>query len=92
MPVLRHDMTEVQWKYVASVIRIGFIQERVYPIKLVPFSMQQTVFDACIEFDLIHSFLKFVSVMDINVLERALKDFEAVDKDELDLMLWSSTM
>ncbi|XP_078333019.1 uncharacterized protein LOC111100619 isoform X2 [Crassostrea virginica] len=83
VPVLRHDMTEIQWKSVAFVIRMGFIQEKVYPIKLVPSFMQQAIFGACIESDLIHSFLKFVSVMNRNVLERALKDFEAVDKDEL---------
>ena len=76
MPVLHHDMTEVQWKSVASVIRMGFLQEGVYPIKLVPSFMQQASFGACIESDLIHSFLKFVSVIDRNVLERALKDFE----------------
>ena len=47
--------------------------------------MQQAIFGACIESDHIPSFLflKCIYVMDRNVLERALKDFEAVDKDEL---------
>lgn len=45
--------------------------------------MQQAIFGACTESDLIDSFLKFVSAMDRSVIESALKDFEAVDKDEI---------
>ena len=45
--------------------------------------MQQAIFGACTESDLIHYFLKFISVIDRSLLEHALKDFEAVDKDEL---------
>ena len=56
VPILLHDLTEVQWKSVASVIRMGFIQERVYPIKLVQSFMQQAILGVCIESALIHSF------------------------------------
>lgn len=83
VPVLRHDMTDVQWKSVASVIRMGFYQEKVFPIKLAPSFMQQAIFGACTESDLIDSFLKYVSAMDRSVIESALKDFETVDKDEI---------
>lgn len=83
VPVLRHDMTDVQWKSVASVIRMGFYQEKVFPIKLAPSFMQQAIFGACSESDLIDSFLKYVSAMDRSVIESALKDFETVDKDEI---------
>lgn len=83
VPVLRHDMTDVQWKSVASVIRMGFYQEKVFPIKLAPSFMQQAIFGACAESDLIDSFLKYVSAMDRSVIESALKDFETVDKDEI---------
>lgn len=76
-------MTDVQWKSVASVIRMGFYQEKVFPIKVAPSFMQQAIFGACLESDLIDSFLKFVSAMDRSVIESALKDFEAVDKDEI---------
>lgn len=69
--------------YNASVIRMGFYQEKVFPIKVAPSFMQQAIFGACTESDLIDSFLKFVSAMDRSVIESALKDFEAVDKDEI---------
>lgn len=76
-------MTDVQWKSVASVIRMVFYQEKVFPIKVAPSFMQQAIFGACTESDLIDSFLKFVSAMDRSVIESAHKDFEAVDKDEI---------
>ncbi|OWF36924.1 hypothetical protein KP79_PYT02640 [Mizuhopecten yessoensis] len=83
VPVLRHDMTDEQWKAVAAVIRMGFIQEGVFPIKLAPSFMQQATFGACNDADLLDSFLKFVSVMDKTVFETALKDFESVEEDDI---------
>lgn len=83
VPVLRHDMTDVQWKAVAAVINMGFKQEGVYPIKLAPSFMQQAVFGSCNDSDLIESFLQFVSVMDRMILDAALKDYESVEVDDI---------
>ena len=83
VPVLRHDMTEVKWKAVATVIKIGFSQEGVYPIKMAPSFMQQAIFGVCIQKDLLDSFLKFLPVMDKHTIETAMKCFESVDKDDL---------
>jgi len=87
VPVLRHDMTDVKWKAVAAVIKMGYNQEGVYPIRLAPSFMQQAIFGVCNESDLIGSFQKFVSMMDRKVLETALKDFVSVEEDDInDLM------
>lgn len=48
VPELRHDMTDVQWKSVAFVIRMGFYQEKVFPIKLFP------IFHAASNFRCLH--------------------------------------
>ena len=44
VPVLRHDMTDIKWKAVAAIIKIGFQQEEVHPIKLAAPFMQQAIF------------------------------------------------
>ena len=49
VPVLRHNMTEIQLKSVASVIRMGFIQERIYPIKLVPSLIRMSYINDALE-------------------------------------------
>lgn len=56
--LLRQDMADVQWKSVASVIRMGFYQEKVFRIKRTPSFMQQAIVCACTESGLIDSFLK----------------------------------
>ena len=63
VPVLRHDMTDIKWKAVAAIIKIGFQQEEVHPIKLAPPFMQQAIFGTCNCSDLLESFLKSMIFM-----------------------------
>ncbi|KAJ8307127.1 hypothetical protein KUTeg_015211 [Tegillarca granosa] len=86
VPVIRHDMREVHWRAVASVIKMGFTQEGVFPIKLAPSFMQQAIFGICHDSEIIESFLEFVPAMDKTVFEAALKDFYSVKDDILDVM------
>ena len=46
IPVLRHDMSETQWTAVAAVIKMGYQQEAVFPIRLAQPFMQQASGDA----------------------------------------------
>jgi hypothetical protein len=87
VPVIRHDMTEAHWRAVAIVIRLGFLQENVFPIRMAPAFMQQAIFGVSNGSDLIESFLRFVPAMDKNTLENALENFQSVDKEDiLDVM------
>ncbi|XP_069125826.1 uncharacterized protein [Argopecten irradians] len=86
VPVIRHDITESLWRAVADVIKIGYTQEGVFPIKLAPSFMQQAIFGQCNNNEVIDSFLKFVPMMDKVVFEAALKDFPSVGDDIMDVL------
>ena len=75
--VLRHDMSETQWTAVAAVIKMGYRQEAVFPIRLAQPFMPQAIFGRCNNDDLVDAFLKFVPEMERMVLR---------DEDLLDVM------
>ena len=83
VPVLRHDMTALKWRAVAAIIRTGFKQEHVIPIKLAPCFMKCALSGTCDDSDILQSFLRFVPGMDKVVIQAALDDFASVDEDEL---------
>ena len=83
IPVLRHDMSEIQWTAVAVVIKIGYRQEAVFPIRLAQPFMQQAIFGRCNNGELVDAFLKFVPEMDRIVLRDALNDYASVDEEDL---------
>ena len=74
IPVLRHDMSETQWTAVAAVIKMGYRQEAVFPIRQVQPFMPQAIFERCNNGDLVDSCLKFVPEMDRMVLHGTLND------------------
>ena len=84
VPVLRHDMTGIHWSAVAEVIRVGFRQEGIFPVRLALPFMQQTL---CLSDDPLDAFLQMIPDIDRLMLEDALKTVSSVDEDELfDLM------
>ena len=83
IPVLRHDMSETQWMAVAAVIKMGYRQEAVFPIRLAQPFMQQAIFGRCNNDDLVDAFLKFVPEMDIIILRDALNDYTSIDEEDL---------
>ncbi|OWF36793.1 hypothetical protein KP79_PYT02860 [Mizuhopecten yessoensis] len=84
--VIRHDMTGTQWRAVAKVIKMGYGQEGVFPIKLAPSFMQQAIFGQCNDSEVIDSFLKFVPMIDKVVFETSLKDFSSVSEEIVDVL------
>ncbi|XP_033736059.1 uncharacterized protein LOC117324357 [Pecten maximus] len=86
VPVIRHDMTEIQWRAIAKVIRMGYVQEGMFPIKLAPSFMQQAIFSQCNDSEVIDSFLKFVPMVDKVVFEASLKDFPSVSEEIVDVL------
>lgn len=85
VPVLRHDMTRESWMAVAAVIRLGLKQERVFPRKLAPPFLHQAILGECP--NPVPAFLRYLPLVDRNVLEDAMKDVSSVDDGELaDLM------
>ena len=40
-------MTKVQWTAVAAVIRMGFLQDKLFPVRLALPFVQQTLFGSC---------------------------------------------
>lgn len=71
VPVLRHDMQSPHWKAIGCVIRMGFCQENIFPVKLArPFAelaVLRTTYT-----DVVEPFLQFLPEMDRNTLEDAM--------------------
>ena len=76
-------MSEIQWTAVAVVIKMGYRQEAVFPIRLAQPFMQQAIFGRCNNGELVDAFLKFVPEMDRMVLRDALNDYASVDEEDL---------
>ena len=76
-------MSEIQWTAVAVVIKMGYRQEAVFPIRLAQPFMQQAIFGRCNNGELVDAFLKFVPEMDRMVMRDALNDYASVDEEDL---------
>ncbi|XP_038134767.1 uncharacterized protein LOC119779269 [Cyprinodon tularosa] len=82
VPFIRHDFTAEKWKAVGRILLKGYHDCQYFPNKLaIPF-LEQVLFGA-VKSDLQGHFLQFVSSQECEVLREAVKNFSAVDLDDL---------
>ncbi|XP_026017406.1 uncharacterized protein LOC143421518 isoform X2 [Maylandia zebra] len=82
VPFIRHDFPAEKWKAVGRILLKGYQECQYFPNKLaIPF-MEQVLFSGVYS-DLKAHFLQFVSSQECDVLMEAVKDFSAVDLDDL---------
>lgn len=82
VPFIRHDYQCEEWQAVARVFVVGWKQARYLPLKLATPFLEEVLYGTTIN-SLRDSFFLYVSVQERAVLMSALKDFDAVDSDEL---------
>lgn len=83
VPCLRHDFGEIPWGATAKILVTGWKHEQYFPIKLAPSFISACIGVESSETELIDDFLKYVSDGEKETLNKALKDFNAVDIDDL---------
>ncbi|CAH0563121.1 unnamed protein product [Brassicogethes aeneus] len=82
VPLIRHDMNSKKWKAVAEVLYNGWILEKYFPLQLAKCFLEMCILEE-VRSDLTECYLNFISNNEKEVIERALNNFEDVDKDEL---------
>ncbi|CAI5686053.1 unnamed protein product [Oreochromis niloticus] len=82
VPFIRHDFPAEKWKAVGRILLKGYQECQYFPNKLaIPF-LEQVLFSGVYS-DLKAHFLQFVSSQECDVLMEAVKNFSAVDLDDL---------
>ncbi|XP_019222594.1 uncharacterized protein LOC109204863 isoform X2 [Oreochromis niloticus] len=82
VPFIRHDFPAEKWKAVGRILLKGYEECQYFPNKLaIPF-LEQVLFNGVYS-DLKAHFLQFVSSQECDVLMEAVKNFSAVDLDDL---------
>ncbi|XP_047212407.1 uncharacterized protein LOC124864186 [Girardinichthys multiradiatus] len=82
VPFIRHDFPAEKWKAVGRILLKGYQDCQYFPNKLaIPF-LEQVLFSSVYS-DLKAHFLQFVSSQECEVLREAVKNFSAVDQDDL---------
>ncbi|KAL4009633.1 hypothetical protein ACER0C_003485 [Sarotherodon galilaeus] len=82
VPFIRHDFPAEKWKAVGRILLKGYEECQYFPNKLaIPF-LEQVLFNGVYS-DLKAHFLQFVSSQECDVLMEAVKNFSAVDFDDL---------
>ncbi|XP_014900553.1 uncharacterized protein LOC106955100 [Poecilia latipinna] len=82
VPFIRHDFTAEKWKAVGRILLKGYRDCQYFPNKIaIPF-LEQVLFSNVYS-DLKAHFLQFVSSQECEVLREAVKNFSAVDLDDL---------
>ncbi|KAL4008656.1 hypothetical protein ACER0C_002508 [Sarotherodon galilaeus] len=82
VPFIRHDFPAEKWKAVGRILLKGYEECQYFPNKLaIPF-LEQVLFNGVYS-DLKAHFLQFVSSQECDVLMEAVKNFSAVDLNDL---------
>ncbi|XP_033734086.1 uncharacterized protein LOC117323154 [Pecten maximus] len=82
VPCLRHDMEAEDWKAVARIIALGWILQKVLPIRLAPTFLTSSLFGMS-SGKLREEFLQFIPQSESKVLSNALENKEKMEMDEL---------
>ncbi|CAG9763590.1 unnamed protein product [Ceutorhynchus assimilis] len=83
VPIIRHDFGEQEWKAIATILKIGFLKEKYFPIKLAPTFMSECLGETYLDEDILNDFLKYLNQLDKDMVTSALNNFEEVDNDDL---------
>ncbi|XP_054260143.1 uncharacterized protein LOC128984800 [Macrosteles quadrilineatus] len=82
VPIITQEFKEEQWTAIAKIIKMGWEQEKYFPIKIVP-----TLFEQCfyknISSNLVPVFLKCLGAYESKVLEDAILNYSSVDENDL---------
>lgn len=82
IPCIRHDFKEEEWKSMAKILYVGWVNSKYLPIKLAMPIIEQMLYGH-VTSKLIPTFLLSLGESDNQILNSALKDFASVDKDDL---------
>lgn len=82
VPCINHNFKEEQWRAIAKVFYMGWINTQYLPIKLALPIVEQILFGH-VPPNMIPPFLLTLGVQDRHVISRALMDFTSVEKDDL---------
>ncbi|KAK3084031.1 hypothetical protein FSP39_007063 [Pinctada imbricata] len=82
VPCLRHDFQQNDWKAVARILAMGWIMQRMLPIRLAPSFLKSSLFGSASE-SVREEFLLFIPPGEQKILKDAIEKFDSVDQDEL---------
>lgn len=82
IPCIRHDFKEEEWKSMAKILYVGWINAKYLPIKLAMPVIEQMIYGH-VTSQLIPSFLLTLGESDKQILNCALQDISSVEKDDL---------
>ena len=82
IPCLRHDMEAADWKAVGKIIALGWMVQKILPIRLAPNFLKSVLYGIAGD-NLREEFLQFIPQSESRLLSSALENMENIDMDEL---------
>ena len=88
VPCLRHDFEAADWKAIAHVLAMGWILQRMIPIRLAPRFLRCCLYGKQLNQEIPHTeliteFLQYVPNIERGILQSATTDFQNTEQDEL---------
>lgn len=82
IPCIRRDFKEEEWKSMAKILYVGWVNSKYFPIKLAISIIEQMLYGH-VNSKLIPIFLLTLGENDNQILNSAMKDISSVDEDDL---------
>ncbi|KAK3103805.1 hypothetical protein FSP39_022027 [Pinctada imbricata] len=82
VPCLRHDMEAADWRAVGRIIALGWITQKIIPIRLSKNFLSSSLYGLASS-NLRDEFLEYIPLSESKILSQALENMEEIDRDDL---------
>ena len=84
VPSLHAKMGREEWEAIGKIIQLGYIQQRMLPIRLAPSFLHFSLMSAEInKMDLLEEYIKFLPESEAEIVSKALLSYDEADSDDL---------